>query len=265
MNNLTTDEIKKVLRYSLILIFLLSLFLAVKTLAEFKALKHIGSDTPPQNVITVKGKGEVFAVPDVAEFSFTVREEGGSVKVAQDKASEKLNEAVNFLKASDVEERDYKTTAYHINPKYEYQTGPCLIGPCPPGRQVIVGYQVSQTITAKVRNTDKVGEIVQGIGDIRVTHLSDFRLTIDDEESLKAEARKLAIEDAKNKAKILSDDLDVKMVRLVTFSESEPFRGLEYGFGGDTLSLPAKLESAPEIPVGENRIVSEVFLTYEIK
>jgi hypothetical protein len=265
METSISNEIKKVARYSIILIIILSLFILAKTFGELKSYRFIGSGVSPHNVITVRGEGEVFSVPDVAEFSFSVIEEGKEVKGAQDKASEKLNRAISTLKDSGIEERDIKTTAYYINPKYEYQKSPCTRGFCPPGRQMIIGYEVSQTISVKVRETDKVGQIIQSIGSLEVSNLSDFRLTIDDEDALKAEARTLAIEDAKSKAEILSEDLDVKLVRLVTYSESEPFLPFREGFGGDVVVQMAEIKAAPEVPVGENRIVSEIYLTYEIE
>ena len=77
---------------------------------------------------------------------------------------------------------------------------------CPPtpGKNVITGYTASESITVKVRNTDDVGKIMQGLGALGVSDLSGPNFSIDNEDSLKAEARKKAIDDAKSKAKVFS-------------------------------------------------------------
>jgi uncharacterized protein YggE len=89
--------------------------------------------------------------------------------------------------------------------------------------------------------------------------------------SVEEEVRKMAIEDAKKKAEKLAGDLGVSLVRIVSFYEDN---GLEpkmmysarsadesmmLGMGGDAGSTNAV------VPVGENRLVSNVNITYEIR
>src|SRR3989338_6144941 len=98
---------------------------------------------------------------------------------------------------------------------------------CPPrpGKSVISGYEASESITVKVRNTDDVGTIMQGLGTIGVSNLSGPNFSIDDEDALKAEARKKAIDDAREKAKILAKDLGVRLGRISSFSEGGGYGG----------------------------------------
>ncbi|MFA6445965.1 MAG: hypothetical protein WCW14_01815, partial [Candidatus Paceibacterota bacterium] len=44
---------------------MLSVFLLAKTVYEFKASSLLGNDTPAVNTISVSGKGEVVAIPDI--------------------------------------------------------------------------------------------------------------------------------------------------------------------------------------------------------
>jgi len=262
-------ELKKVLKYTTVLIFILSLFLAAKIFGELKAYRFIGSGTAPQNVITVAGRGEVFAVPDILSFSFTISEEAKTVAKAQEKATNKTNSAIEILKNNDIEEKDIKTVSYNINPKYEYRYNydkPCPSRGCPPPNQIISGYEVSQTILVKIRQTEKGGQILTLIGEQAPSYVSGLNFEIDDIESVKAEARHLAIEDAREKAKVLSKDLDVKILRLVSFSEQAGSYYPTLVLGGrDMVVAQDEKFIAPEIPAGENEIVSNVYLTYEIK
>ena len=47
--------------------------------------------------------------------------------------------------------------------------------------------------------------------------MSGLSFSIDDEELLKEDARKLAIDDAKENAEILAGNLGVKLVRIINF------------------------------------------------
>ncbi|OGZ04441.1 MAG: hypothetical protein A2648_01725 [Candidatus Lloydbacteria bacterium RIFCSPHIGHO2_01_FULL_41_20] len=260
---------KHIIRATLSLIILASFFLVVRVVAEIKAYDFIGGAVASSNVISINGQGEVFAVPDIANITFSIREEGKSVADTQKKVSAKIDDALDFLKSSGVEDKDIKTVSYNAYPKYEYQSGGAspAIYPPQPGKQVLVGYEVSQSISVKVRDTNKVGAILEGIAKAGISEISGPDFSIDDDESLKSEARKKAIDDAKSKAQILADDLGVKLVRIVTFSEGGNYpiyyakAEMSYGMGGATESRAP----TPSLPGGENKIISNVTVTYEIR
>ena len=106
---------------------------------------------------------------------------------------------------------------------------------------------------------------MQGLGTIGVTNLSGPNFAIDDEDALKAEARKLAIDEAKSKAKILAKDLDVSLVKIVDFSESGNYPMM---YSNKLSMMEDGAYSAPasaQLPKGENTISSDVTITYEIR
>ena len=245
----------------------LALFLLVGTLSELKSYRFIGSGVTATNTITVSGEGEVFAVPDTATFTVTVRETAKQVKDAQDAATKKGNDIIAYLKEAGIEEKDIKTIDYSISPQYEWTQAACAQGVyCPPGKQVLVGYQVSQTVSVKVRDTKKAGDLLSGVGSRGATEVSGISFTIDDEDALKAEARDKAITQAKEKADVLAESLDVSLVRIVGFYENEgPMPYYAYGMGGADRAVSSMAKEAPRVPVGENKIVSNVNVTYEIR
>src|SRR3989344_3591213 len=180
----------------------LSLFFVVKLLAELKSYNRMGSGDA--NIITLSGHGEVTAVPDIATINFTIKKEAKTVKDAEAGVADKEKQALDFLKSKNVEEKDIKTNTLSFYPKYDYVRTVCpQIGApeisydCSQGKQVLSGYEASENITVKVRNTDDTGAIMQGLGAIGVSDLNGPNFTIDNEDALKAEARKKAIEDAR--------------------------------------------------------------------
>lgn len=245
---------------------LLVVFLAV---ISIKQLKSIGDSSPIMNAITVNGKGESVSIPDVATFSFSVTENGKTVGDAQKKATAKINSAIKAVKDGGIEEKDIKTLSYSINPHYEYTQGVCTTYGCPGGKSVLSGYDVSQTIEIKVRDLDKAGAIFDTIGSLGVQNVNGLTFSIDDIDTVKAQARNLAIEDAKAKAKVLAGKLGVKLVKITSFYDSSddvnPYMRGE-GMGADVMTLKANAPVvAPQVPAGEQKVTARVSITYEIR
>jgi len=257
------DKMFKVLSIFLVIASVWGILQAVST---YKENRYIGTNEIG-STISFSGEGEVFAVADIASFSFSVQAEAETATKAQTESATKINVILKYLDEQGIKEKDIKTTNYNVYPKYEWTKQPCSGYYCPPsGERELVGYEASQTITVKVRDTEKAGTILSGVGELGTTNISGLNFTIDDEDKLKREARQLAIKDAKTKAKELARDLDVDLVRIVSFSESgyRPYyaKGLEMammdsGMGGG--------EIVPEIPMGENKISSSITIIYEIR
>ena len=92
-------------------------------ITEVKAYRFIGGGVAATNTISVSGEGEVFAAPDIANISFTVREEAKKVSDAQDKVTVKVKAALASVRKQGVADKDIKTQNYSSYPKYEWQEG----------------------------------------------------------------------------------------------------------------------------------------------
>lgn len=260
MNELMND---KKMRAALLSVFvLLALFLLAKTWdAAFGR-----ESNEPVNLITVTGTGEAVAIPDVAQIDFTVSEQAATVAEAQTKATERVNAALDQLKQQGIEEKDIKTTYYAVNPRYEYDSRTCAYGmPCPPsGPPTIVGYEASQSIQVKVRDTAKAGQVLEGLGSLGVQNISGPQFTVDNEEEVRAKAREEAIKEAREKAKVLAKQLGVRLGKTVSFYENEGGYPMPYGKGGAMEADTRVSAVAPTLPTGQNETEVSVSITYEI-
>jgi uncharacterized protein YggE len=256
------QNITKVVKGVLITLGFLSLFLLISTIAKWDSLSD---NNMAFNTINVAGTGEVIVIPDVAVFSFTVTETSETVDTAQSLATSKINKALDALKAAGVEEKDLKTESYNIYPEYKWNQGICYMGSCPDGREELVGYTVSQTTQVKVRDTKKAGEMLTLVGANGISNVSGLQFTLDDADSAKEEARSKAIADARVKAKKLAKDLGVDLGDVVSYYEDGPGG---YPMYDDAMYMSAKMESAsmaPQLPAGENTVISNVTVTFEIE
>ncbi len=258
-------ELNRALKYVPVVVVLLAVFLFIQSMVAFKEYRYVGATD--SHTVTVSGEGEVFAVPDIATFTFSITEEADDVATAQERVTERMDNALERLAAEGVEERDIRTTGYNVYPKYEFERVICTEFRCPPSNQTLSGYEVTQSISVKVREVSKAGDLIGILGSLNVTNVSGVSFTIDDEDAIVREARKQAIEDAEEKARELARDLDVKLVRIVSFNESggdvpvyARMESLQMAGSADAVKAPS-----PALPIGENRVVSNVSITYEIR
>jgi hypothetical protein len=211
--------------------------------------------TVTTNVVSFSGEGKVLAKPDVAVIDFSIVTEAATSKAAQDANSEKSNKVTDFLKKQNIEDKDIKTISYNIYPQYEYPRG---------GVPRIKGYQVSQTIEVKVRDLDSVSSILDGVVTAGANQIGNLNFEIDEPEKLKAQARELAINDAKDKASTLKNQLGIRLGRIINFSEGvvgypvPMYESAMLGKGGG-------VGGGPSVPSGENEITVDVTITYQIK
>lgn len=238
--------------FLMLLAAVLALWLGAKFLNEVKSFTRPSLSSP---TILITGEGKVLAKPDVGMVNLSVVSSSLNMSFAQEGAAETVNKAIDFLKNSGVEEKDVKTTSYNISTLYDF----------PKGRREFLGYEVRQTVQVKIRDLKKASDIIGGVTDFGIIEISDLRFVVDNDDALKAEARAKAIVDAKAKAFILAKTLGVGLGDIVSFNEfggPVPLYGYAtgLGFGGDS-----EKSAAPSIPTGENEIISNVSISFEIE
>src|SRR4030042_1964855 len=191
--------------------------LAIFAISAIWYVYSFSKSSLPNRTFMVSAEGKVAAVPDIMQFNFSIIIEGGKNLVELQKTnSDKANKAIAYLKSNSIKDEDIKTKNYSIEPRYEYYT--CKSGVCPP--PVITGYMVRQTVLVKVREFDKIGNILTGVVENGANSVSDLSFTIDDSSKLENQARTEAITKAKEKAKLIAKAGHFGLGRLVSINES---------------------------------------------
>ncbi len=230
---------------------------------NFDAIKHPNGQVAS---ISVSGDGEVTAKPDVATVSFTVRESAKTVPEAQKLADAKIAAGVKALETLGVDkEKDVKTLSYNVTPKYEsQQTGYCNGYVCPPAKTIVIGYEVTQSVTVKVRKVNQVGEVLGVLGKVNITEISGPEFTVDDMDKVQADAKALAIKKAQEKAEVTAKALGVRLGSITQFTEDT---GGYYPvmYKAEAMTTGAAQRDAVSVPSGENVIKSRVTITYTLK
>jgi len=258
----TLLQASKGVRYAAVLaLSLLSLFLFAETLSTLSSMSRI--DTSNVATITVNGTGKATATPDIAHISFTVQEEAATVAAAQDAATKRTNDALAAVKKLGIADADVKTDGYNVNPQYE--TAPCVPGFACPQSSKISGYQVSQSVEVKVRDTSKAGDVLQQLGTLGVQNISGPDFAVDDPSATQADARGKAIADARAKAEVLAKQLGVHLGRVVGYSENGSAAPYPMMFAAGAKSVTSTDAVAPTLPTGTSDTTSDVTVIYEIR
>lgn len=215
----------------------------------------------PDNTISMSAEGRVAAVPDLATVNLGVLAQGKNASAAEQEAVRKVNQIIEFVKSQGVDKKDIATTNFNISPRYDYRDG----------RSEIIGYEVTETVTVKVRGVDEstegLGKILQGAVDNGSNMIHGVTMTFDDPDNLRQEARKIAIAKAKDKAEDLAREAGIKLGKVVTISEAgsgypAPYPQFAYNEARD---MAASKSVAPSIEAGSQDIVANITVVFEVK
>ena len=225
--------------------------------------------------ITVSATGESYQTPDIAEFTYSVREEGKEVASIQKKATDRHNAIIAKLIDAGIEKKDIQTLSISANPKYEWQnkTVACPLNQyCPPeGKNVLVGYETTFSVAVRVRDLEKSGTVLQLLGESNVDNLVGPNFTNEDPDAATALARNKALAKARIKAGEMTKAMGVKLGKVVSFSDNQgayPMYSARAEMAPSLMAMDgAMAKSAPTavITPGENKVSVTVNVIYKIK
>lgn len=240
-------------------VFLISLgILAIAAIAIIAVI--MADKVNNQDRFSVVGSGTVYAKADIANLQVGLKT--GTKKTAAEATADstsKMNEIVAVIKGLSIEDKDIKTSDYNLNPVYNYTNDK---------GQELVGYEVTQNLTLKIRDLSKIGDIIAKTTEKGANQVGNISFTIDDEYELKNQARELAIEKAKEKALLIADQSGMKLGEIKSvYENSDPIISpvMYSNAKMDSQSSMGGGLTSPTIQSGQNEIKVEVTLIYEVK
>lgn len=236
----------KELKYSIII----SVFLFI--IAIFWFVYEYSKVNIPQRTFSISGEGKEIVIPNIAEIRIGVITEGENLKIIQNENSLKINKIIEFLKKEKINENDIKTESYFVTPKYDYKFSPYKI----------VGYSINQTLLVKIRDLNKVGEILEKAIENGANNVSGPNFNIDDPFIYLEKAREKAIKDAKDKAIKIAKAAGFKLGKIVNITESPITES--YPLRTAALST-TEGGQIPQIEPGSKEVKVHVNITFEIK
>jgi uncharacterized protein YggE len=213
------------------------------------------TDGQPSGIV-VSGVGKVTGTPDTLSMSFGVRVVEDSVSDAVDGAAVSADAVIAALEGSGVATEDIQTTNYAIYPQYDWRND----------RQILLGYEVTNTVTAKIRDIASAGTTIDAVAaaagdDVTVSGVS---FSIEDNEELLAAARQAAWDDAEAKAGQLAELGGVTLGAPVTISESFSSSRPPIAFDDLAVSEAAGLDVITPITPGQQEVAVNLEVQFSI-
>lgn len=176
-----------------------------------KKYDFIGKADHMERTITVNGFGKVNGKNDIAVTTMGYSNTDKDVAKAQANNKKVMDQIYAELKKMNIADKDLQSD-YSVYPDYNYTSDK---------GQELKGYRVSNSLTIKIRDLNKIGEVLSLAGKYGATEVSGLSFTIDEPEDLKSQARDKALADVKVKAAHLANVLGMRLGGIVSYNEYE--------------------------------------------
>lgn len=167
--------------------------------------------------ISLTGIGEVVASPDMAIVSSGVVTNGKTARDALDANSLAMNQIFTLLLDADIEQKDIQTSGFSVRPQYRYSDQRDANGYQLPPQ--ILGYQVSNTLTVRVRDLEDLGQLLDNAVSVGSNQINSISFAVTNTAPLLNAARRSAMADAIAKAELYAEAAGVSLGNIMSISE----------------------------------------------
>lgn len=227
------------------------------------------TQTTNSNLFTVTGEGKVSSVPTKATVSLGVTQNATTEQAAKDAMNTQTNKIIADLKALGIPEKNIKTTNFSVYPNNPRDVQP-LPAQSTSAIKPMVGtviqpesFTATQNLEVQTDTTDLANKAIDVATADGANQVGGVQFKVDDakQKELQAQARKLAIADAKKNAQELANDAGITLGRVINIQESS---NQPIFYGGVAMNKAVAPDSAPtNLQAGENEVTVTVTLYYE--
>ncbi|HHG91130.1 MAG TPA: SIMPL domain-containing protein [Devosia sp.] len=209
-------------------------------------------------IISLQGIGEVTSVPDMAIVRSGVVTNAQTAREALSANTAAMSRLFALLKDNAIEERDIQTSDFSVQPQYVYPNRPDASGNPKPPR--IVGYQVFNNVTVRVRDLDNLGALIDAAVTVGANQINSISFAVSDTAQLQIEARRAAMADAIAKAELYVEAAGLSLGRIVSIREDGGSRPV---FQPEMARMAMASDAVP-VAAGELTFSRQVFVEWEL-
>lgn len=204
--------------------------------------------------IEVSAQSNISVAPDIALFQAGVVTSNAKAEAAMTENRTKMNAVFEALKKAGIADKDIQSAGITINPQYRYEENQ------PPA---VTGYQASNTVSVKLRDMNKIGDVIDALVGQGVNQLNGPNFDVEDRDAALEKARIDAVAKARARAEAYAAAAGVKILRLLKITEQgevsppQPYPMMRMA------AMDAASKSTPVAP-GEVQLGVSLGLVYEI-
>lgn len=202
-----------------------------------------------EKLVTVTGEATVAVAPDTAVIRIGVTSQGMTARDASEANAKQMTGVLAAIKDNGIADRDVQTSRLSLQPQYD---------PNKSGTARLLGFQVTNQVTIKIRDIDKLPAILDRAIAAGANEMSGIEFIVSEQSKLLDQARNDAIADARRKAELYAHAAGVKVGQVVTISEegsSPPPRPM----------VQAMRAGAVPVAPGEQMLKAVVTVSYELQ
>ena len=205
-----------------------------------------------KRLISVTGQGEASVAPDLAVVSFAVTGMDKELGPTRDDVNARSSAVLATLRKLGIADADLHAPDVSIQPEYDYRKG-----------QRLIGYRVTRQMTAKVRDLDTLGDVLDGLVGAGANEMHGAQMSAADPSAAEHRALEAAVAAARAKAEVLAAAAGVTLGAVVRIEEE--------GGGGSPLpkfrAMGGMAESADmqtEVAAGDLTVTRRIRAWFEL-
>jgi uncharacterized protein YggE len=207
--------------------------------------------------LMVTGEGSVNVSPDVAKITLGFEEQGQVLKQVQDEVNQKSKNLTKELKKIGIDDKYIKTVSYSVYPIRNYNSP----------TNNITGYSVSTFYEVEIEDFEKINNVLLLASQVGVNNIGNISFEVNDEtkEEKTQEARKIAVDKAKQKAEGLSKASGITLGKIININENSANNFPQPLYTTRDLEVETPNSTSPSIEPGETKISVTISLSYEVR
>jgi len=171
------------------------LILCISVVLSVAAHAQAPTVTAQPNAVYVGADGKFETPPDTALIQFNISAQADTAKDAYDQAAKQAEAARQVLRANGIDPKVAQVGFFSVTPRYNWKDV----------KHKIIGYQVTTSVSIKLKDFSKIGPITQQLADASVGDSQSLSYILDSTEEAKSKAVADAYRRARASAQALAD------------------------------------------------------------
>jgi len=134
--------------------------------------------SPEPNTVFVGADGKFETAPDTALIQFNISTQADNAKDAYDQAAKQAEATRQVLRANGIDPKSAEIGFFSVNPQYDWKNP----------KHRVIGYQVTTSVSLKLKDFSKVGPVTQQLADASVSESQSLSYTLDSTDEAKSKA-----------------------------------------------------------------------------
>ena len=213
---------------------------------------HMGVDPNPRT-ISVSGSGSVKVPADMARLTFSVLTKEATALASVQNNATKMNKVYEALKKIGISEDNISTANYSLYQETFWKDGKDI-----PGQ-----YVTSNNIIVIVDDVEKCGLIIDTAISAGVNQMNGISFLVKDSKAAVEQARRLAFQQAKEKAELFAEEAGCKVGKVISIMENSGSYPVVREYA-DSAKMMATSNSTT-ISAGQDSVTATVSVVFDLR